>query len=270
MATTMQRATQLSDLAAYIHCPNWGFSSMSAMCHVICYPHGVPTMQSRDMTPCGVYNVDVFQVEAKPSGKLAGKTFTIPLEAQEEWQAVKSGRSPSPNKDTSDKKKKKHKKHKKQRKHKSRGKDKSKDSRGAEGLPGGHDEDGESSDDDTPDGRPDSSNLTRQLEHGASVDQVLRQNGSANSGHGNVAMEPDDSTRGFRSVHASKVSKVDVEKTMTTAPNSGIVHASSQPDTVTGATGTGQTVKKSRALFGMAMGAVLRPGTLPGVKPKKR
>lgn len=206
------------------------------------------------------------QVERKPSGKLAGKTFTIPLEEAEEWQARPARpASPSPSKDTSDRKKKKHKKHKKHRKHKSKGKDKSKDRTG-DGL----EEDGESSDDDTPDGRPDSSNMTRQLEHGASVDQVVRHNGSVSSAHGNVTMEPEDSKGRGRSVHVSKASRVDADTPATTVPKSDIAHASSQADSATGATGTGQTVKKSRALFGMAMGAVLRPGTLPGVKPKRK
>ena len=209
-----------------------------------------------------------WQVEPKPSGKLAGKTFTIPLEEAEEWQAKPARQaSPSPSKDTSDKKKKKHRKHKKHKKHRSKGKDKSKDQNG-DGLRGGHDEDGESSDD-TPDGRPDSSNMTRQLEHGASVDQIVRHNGSISSGHGNVTMEPDEKGR-VGSVHVSKASRVDADRPVTTMPKSDTAHASSQADSATGATGTSQTVKKSRALFGMAMGAVLRPGTLPGVKPKKK
>ncbi|KAL0036205.1 hypothetical protein WJX79_007926 [Trebouxia sp. C0005] len=55
-----------------------------------------------------------------------------------------------------------------------------------------------------------------------------------------------------------------------TMPTSDIADASSQPGLVTGATAQGNSVKKSRAVFGMAMGAVLRPGTLPGVKPKRK
>ena len=49
------------------------------------------------------------QVDPEPSGKLAGKTFTIPLQEADESQ-FKSHRSPSPSKDSSDKKGKKHKK----------------------------------------------------------------------------------------------------------------------------------------------------------------
>ena len=208
-------------------------------------------------------------MEPKASGKLAGKTFTIPLAASEA-QVVKSERSPSPSKDTSDKKKKKHKKHRKHKKHKSKGKDRQKDRKGNSD----HDDEADSSDDDSLNGRPDNSIVTRQLEHGgasgASVDQVLRHNGSTNLDHGNVTMHSDDSRGRDGFVHASKTKKVDTDRPTPTMPTVDTAHASSQPDSCTGTAGIGQGVKKSRALFGMAMGAVLRPGTLPGVKPKKK
>lgn len=212
------------------------------------------------------------QVEPEVTGKLAGKTFTIALEESDSKRA-KTEQSPSPSKDTSDrtdKKKKKHKKHhKKHKKHKSsKGKDRARDKTGPDQAD--DNADGDSSDDDTPTGRQGDSAVTRQLEHGTSVDQVLRHTGSVGSGHGNVTMQPDDDSQGRgQSLHASKAAHVAASRP-TTEPTSDIAHASSQPDSVTAALSQGNSVKKSRALFGMAMGAVLRPGTLPGVKPKRK
>jgi len=111
----------------------------------------------------------------------------------------------------------------------------------------------------------------KQLDHGTSVDQVVRHNGSFASGHGNVTMQPDETQDKGKSLHASKAVHVAADRSsQPTMPTADIAHASSQPGLVTGATAQGNSVKKSRALFGMAMGAVLRPGTLPGVKPKRK
>ena len=83
-------------------------------------------------------------------------------------------------------------------------------------------------------------------------------------------MHPDDSQGKGQSLHASKAAYVAVDDSNPTMPTTDTAHALSQPVSATSSGAQGNPVKKSRALFGMAMGAVLRPGTLPGVKPRKK
>lgn len=205
-----------------------------------------------------------FQAEPEAEGKLAGKTFTIPLE---ESKARRIRDSPSPSKDTSDKKKKKDKKHKKHKKHKAKGKDRHADQAGA-GLAQDDDND-DSSDVDMPDRANDNAVNNSLVQDPDIVDQ-----GKAGpvARHSNVAVLAGGRRHGNYSLHDasdlplpdSKVGPVVGQESALSKPTT---KASGTSDAVQPATGTDSSVKKSR---GMAMGAVLRRGTLPGVKPKRK